>query len=512
MHATPSAPPMPGHAHQHSDSGFREVRSRFRARLRDRRFWAVQGLVLVATGIHLTFDALEAYRGVSSPDLFVVLMYAIFFVPVIYASLNFGREGAIPTAIWTAILALPSIIFFHHGLNRIAEILQHFTIIALAVVIASRVDREVEARRQAEIEGRARRVSEARYRGLFESAGEAILVVNQAGGVLEANAAASQLFDRQADATRGVQLAELVGLANAAQLIEIARSGEVFSHDVSLETATGREIWVEPVCGIVASSTESAVIQVLLRDVTERRARQLGLETYARRIIQAQEEERRRIARELHDSSLQSVVLLCRQLDVFEQNAGEALPAALQQVLSDTRTSAESIADELRRFSRDLRPSILDDLGLVPAIRWLVNDLEDRTGVRGELVTSGSIGRLAPDIELGVFRMAQEAMHNVERHAHASTVSLRLTREEIRLVLVVEDDGRGMPLDQTLPSPVRSGKLGLLGMQERARLLDGTVKIVSAPGTGTRVEVAVPLETVDVSADHIDAASDNRKT
>ena len=321
MHATPSAPPMSGLTHQNSNSGLREAVSRFRARLRDRRFWVIQGLVIIATAIHLTFDALEAYRGVSSPDLFVVAMYAIFFVPVIYASLNFGREGAIPTAIWTAILALPSIIFFHHGLNRIAESVQHLTIIVLAVVIASRVDREVEARRQAEIEGRARRVSEARYRGLFESAGEAILVVNQVGDVLEANTAAGELFDRKADATRGVQLAELVGLENAMQLIEIVRSGEVFSHDISLETATGRKVWVEPVCGIVASSNETSVIQVLLRDVTERRARQLGLETYARRIMQAQEEERRRIARELHDSSLQSVVLLCRQLDVFELNA-----------------------------------------------------------------------------------------------------------------------------------------------------------------------------------------------
>jgi len=506
MHATPSAPPMSGLTHQNSNSGLREAVSRFRARLRDRRFWVIQGLVIIATAIHLTFDALEAYRGVSSPDLFVVAMYAIFFVPVIYASLNFGREGAIPTAIWTAILALPSIIFFHHGLNRIAESVQHLTIIVLAVVIASRVDREVEARRQAEIEGRARRVSEARYRGLFESAGEAILVVNQEGDVLEANAAAGELFDRQADATRGVQLAELVGLENAMQLIEIVRSGEVFSHDISLETATGRKVWVEPVCGIVASSNETSVIQVLLRDVTERRARQLGLETYARRIMQAQEEERRRIARELHDSSLQSVVLLCRQLDVFELKAGDQLPVALQELMSDTRASAESIADELRRFSRDLRPSILDDLGLVPAIRWLVTDLEDRTGVRGELVSIGSIGRLAPDIELGVFRMAQEAMHNVERHAQASTVSLRLTREDSRLVLVVEDDGRGMQIDQHIPSPVRSGKLGLLGMQERARLLDGTVKIVSAPGTGTRVEVTVPIESVESPAGPIDTA------
>ncbi len=448
MNDTAYVEPFLERAPKQSSIGLQMSPARFRAHLHDRRFWAVQGLVIVATIIHLSFDALEAYRGVSAPDLFIVLMYAIFFVPIIYASLNFGREGAIPTAIWTAILALPSILFFHHGLDRIAEMGQHLTIIALSVVIASRVDREVEARRQAELEGRKRRVSEAMYRGLFESAGEAILVVDREGGVRQANAAAGLLFDRQIIGTRGTQLADLVGSDNAAQLLEIAQNREVFSQDLALQTGFGREVWVEPVCGVVANNPDNIVIQILLRDVTERRARQLGLETYTRRIMQAQEEERRRIARELHDSSLQSVVLLCRRLDVLEQSADAGLPASIQSVLSETRESAESIADELRRFSRDLRPSILDDLGLVPALRWLVTDLEDRKGVHGELVTDGSIGRLSPDIELGVFRMCQEAMHNVERHARANSVVVHLSRDDDRLELTVEDDGRGMNPDE----------------------------------------------------------------
>ena len=477
-------------ANQSNLKFWKQIR-RFRARLRDGRFWVVQGLVIIATGIHLTFDAIEAYRGVRSPDLFVVAMYAIFFVPVIYASLSFGREGAVPTAIWTAILALPSILFFHSGLDRVAEMGQHLTIITLAVVIASRVDREVDARRRAEFEGRARRVSEAMYRGLFESAGEAILVVEHDGRVLQANAAAGKLFDRRIDEIKGATLSDLVGQDNAAQLLTNAQNREVFSQDLALETGTGREVWVEPVCGMVSNNLNNIVVQVLLRDVTERRARQLGLETYTRRIMRAQEEERRRIARELHDGSLQSVVLLCRRLDVLEQ--GTDLPESVQGALTETRESAESIADELRRFSRDLRPSILDDLGLVPALRWLVNDLEDRTGVRGQIVVNGAIGRLSPDIELGVFRMCQEALHNIERHAQADSVFVRLSCKIDCLELVVEDDGCGMRLEDRSTSPVWSGKLGLLGMQERARLLNGWVRVLSAPGKGTHVEIIVPV-------------------
>ena len=475
---------------QQSGQVWRGPLRQFPSRLTDRRFWIVQGLILIATSIHLSFDGLEAYRGIRSPDLFVVLMYAILFVPVIYASMSFGREGAVPTAIWLAALALPSIIFFHHGLDRIAETVQHLTIIALAVFIASRVDREVDARLQAEAEGRARRMSEAMYRGLFESAGEAILVVDRDGEVLQANDASSELFDRPVAGARGTRLADLIGESNAAQLLEIGKNGEVFSQDVSLQTGYGRTVWVEPVCSMVARGTNEGVLQILLRDVTERRARQLGLETYARRIMQAQEEERRRIARELHDSSLQSVVLLCRRLDVLEQASD--LPDAVQGALTATRESAEAIADELRRFSRDLRPSILDDLGLVPALRWLARDLEDRTGVSVDLNADGSIGRLPPDIELGVFRMCQEALHNVERHADACSIAIRLSRAENQLKLMIVDDGCGMNADKSLPTSVRNGKLGLLGMLERARLLDGTVKIVSALGKGTRVEISVP--------------------
>ena len=475
---------------QQVSHGLRDFQRRFSSRLTDRRFWIVQGLVLIATGIHLGFDGLEAYRGVRSPDLFVVLMYAILFVPVVYSSLAFGREGAIPTAIWLATLALPSIIFFHHGLDRIAETVQHLTIIGLAVFIASRVDREVDARREAEAEGRARRMSEAMYRGLFESAGEAILVVDSSGEVLQANDASSHLFDRPMAGARGTKLADLIGATNAVHLMETGENGEVFSQDISLQTGFGREIWVEPVCGVVSLAVDKRVIQILLRDVTERRARQLGLETYARRITQAQEEERRRIARELHDSSLQSVVLLCRQLDVLEQ--GSDLPVEVQEALTATRHSAESIADELRRFSRDLRPSILDDLGLVPALRWLASDLEDRTGVRADLDADESIARLPPDVELGVFRMCQEALHNVERHAGPCSVRIHLSRDENQLKLVIADDGCGMRVDEPTSNPARSGKLGLLGMQERARLLDGTVHVVSSPGIGTQVEISVP--------------------
>lgn len=484
--AAPSVAPPPTPALTRAAS----ARARFRRHLHERRFWAVQALVLVATAIHLSFDWWEAVRGHQPSDLFTVVMYAVFFVPVIYASLNFGREGAIPTAVWTAVLASPSIIFFHHGLERLAEAGQHLTIIALAVVIASRVDREVAARREAEIQSQARKLSEALYRGLFEGAGEAILVFDAGGIVQEANAAAADLFDRPVQVLRGSRIRDLLGEDNAATLFRSGSGGDIVVDDLLLSVGA-RETWISPVCGIIRDGTGARVTQALLRDVTARRAQQRGLETFTQRIVQAQEEERRRIARELHDGSLQSLVLLCRRLDALEDAADHAPSVGLSGQLSEARQTAEAVADELRRFSRDLRPSVLDDLGLVSAIRWLLSDLERRTDVAARLLINGTERRLSPDAELGLFRIAQEALHNVERHAAASGVVVTLDYQTDELLLRVEDDGIGISVENPIPASGLSGKLGLLGMQERARLIGGRLRVTSEPGHGTAVQVSL---------------------
>ena len=492
----------------------------------DRRFWIVQALVLFATAVHLSEDGLEALHSRQSPDLFVVFMYALLMVPIIYASLNFGRAGAIPTAIWTAMLALPSMIFFHHGSDRVAEIIQHLTIIALAVVIATRVDREVAARREAEREGRARRLSEVKYRALFAGSGDAIVVFTSSGLIEEANDAAAELFERPGGIAPGTPLAALVGDPQARYLAECAAGTQIGSEDLPLITRSGGERWLEPVCSRVQVAGAPAAVQVVFRDVTERRSAQQGLEAYARQIVTAQEDERKRIARDLHDGSLQSVVLLCRRIDRFEAHTGDlfrrlqatiagpgsdgelartperqtAIAAALSETAGDltgeidgVHRAAETIAEELRGFSWRLRPSILDDLGLVPAVEWLVQDLQERTGIRGEFAVSGAERRLPAELEPGLFRIAQEALHNVERHAQASQVTVQLAFAPEEIDLIVADDGRGFPVQEGLTTTSLTGKLGLLGMRERARLLGGAVRITSRPGQGTQLEVRVPL-------------------
>lgn len=209
------------------------------------------------------------------------------------------------------------------------------------------------------------------------------------------------------------------------------------------------------------------------------------------RIITAQEEERRRIAHELHDTAIQGLVLLCRSLDRAEEALADGHPRAAA-ILTPAREQAEGLIAMLRNFTRDLRPPALESLGLVAGLRRLLTDLGERAALRWELQVSGTPYRLSEETELGIFRMAEEALRNVERHARATAVRLFLHFAPDSLTLQVLDDGCGMTRGGGASGRLESGGLGILGMQERAGLLGGELRIESGPGHGTTISVTVP--------------------
>ena len=205
-----------------------------------------------------------------------------------------------------------------------------------------------------------------------------------------------------------------------------------------------------------------------------------------RRVIRAQEEERRRIARELHDATGQSLASILLGLKVTEQER------TLQQArarIADLREIVAAAAGEVRRIARELRPSVLDDLGLEAALERLTDDVASRTGV--DLIRGVTIGerRLDPEVETVVYRVAQEALTNVAKHGEARTVHVELSTTKGTLRLSVRDDGRGFD-----PGSVADRGLGLQGMQERADLVDAKLTVRSAPGEGSTVVLEVPVE------------------
>jgi len=239
--------------------------------------------------------------------------------------------------------------------------------------------------------------------------------------------------------------------------------------------------------------------QVTLRQEVARRTQELRLSEerrnemrdYVTLITRAIEEERKRVARELHDDTAQALVALARNLDALTLEV-EGEPAARQRV-EEIRTLAESILSNVRRFSRDLRPSLLDDLGLVPAVEWLTEDLSQQTGVRAELDVVGLPRRMEPDVELSLFRIVQEAISNVRRHAKATRVVVRLSFADKRVRLQVRDDGVGFMPNERAADLSSARGLGLRGMRERAELIGGTLVVTSEPGKGTIVEATAPV-------------------
>jgi signal transduction histidine kinase len=220
-----------------------------------------------------------------------------------------------------------------------------------------------------------------------------------------------------------------------------------------------------------------------LKDRDERLALLLG------KFIRAQEEERKRIARELHDETCQTVATLSVAADA----ALARPPVPDRGRLLEMKALADRALSEVHRVIYDLRPSVLDDLGLASAVRWYADRHLTPAGIAVRCEIEGLEERLPVEIETAVFRVVQEALTNVVRHARAETVLIQMAREGARLSIEVEDDGLGFD-PASVATPESSGRgLGILGIRERVELLGGQVTIDSAPGQGTRLVVSVPL-------------------
>ena len=203
-----------------------------------------------------------------------------------------------------------------------------------------------------------------------------------------------------------------------------------------------------------------------------------------RRVVEAQEAERRRLARELHDETGQALTSILLGLKPLEQAADEAERRA---ALSSVRELVVSTLQDVRRLAVELRPSALDDFGLVPALERLADTFRQQTGIRVDLEASLDAERLPRDVETALYRIVQEALTNVVKHAEASHVSITLTRKDGSVVAVVEDDGRGFE------SQTPAGGLGLLGMRERVSLVGGRFTVEAAAGSGTTLVAEVPV-------------------
>jgi signal transduction histidine kinase len=225
-------------------------------------------------------------------------------------------------------------------------------------------------------------------------------------------------------------------------------------------------------------------------DIQERKQAEEILQTFSQRLIEAQEAERRRVARELHDEIGQVLTAIKINLQAVQHSAGDS---SLVSQLNESTAIVDRALQQVRDLSLNLRPALLDDLGLIAALRWYVDREARRAGLIPEFVVDLSETRLTPELETACFRITQEALTNVARHAQARRVWVELRRRSAELHLIVRDDGIGFDLSTVRSRRTTDVSLGLQGMQERVLILGGKIEIKSAPGRGTEVHVRFPL-------------------
>lgn len=248
---------------------------------------------------------------------------------------------------------------------------------------------------------------------------------------------------------------------------------------------------------------DAAALDAIARDVrrvTEENARLLArlgegerrFRLISRGILRIQEAERGRISRELHDGVGQSLTALKMQLELLERDA--AGDPALAARLAALEEVADRALQDVRQISRLLRPQMLDELGLVPTLRWLARTTQEGTGLAVDLSVEDMEERVGPELETAVYRLAQEALANAARHARASRAQVRVRRERGRLLVSVRDDGRGFDPARALAGGDDAAGGGLRGMRDRVHLFAGRFEVRSAPGEGTAIEIELPLD------------------
>ena len=379
------------------------------------------------------------------------------------------------------------------------------------------------------------RVSEIRYRRLFEAAHDGVLLIDPVTSrIIDANPFMTRLLGYPREQLIGKELFE-IGLlkdeATSRQMFrKLKKSHEVRYEDLPLESQAGRHQEVEVVANLYHEDGQP-VIQCNIRDITVRKLAEdmslrnvkLDLEITRRKIVEedlranrraqsrllrqsrlqqkhlrdlshailhAQEEERKRISRELHDVIAQSLVGINVHLALLAQG-NIASPETLQQQISNTQMLVEKTMKIVHDFARELRPTMLDDLGLIPALQAYMKQFMEDTGIRVSLKAFAKIDQSTIMVRTVLYRIAQEALTNVARHAKASHVEVSIESVGDVIRMTIKDDGQGFKVSAKVGSR-NIKRLGLIGMRERAEMIGGSLQVDSTPGGPTTLLVEIP--------------------
>jgi PAS domain S-box-containing protein len=336
--------------------------------------------------------------------------------------------------------------------------------------------------------------AEHAYRVLMESMNEGALTLTADKMILYANHCFARMVKCPLEQVMGSSFRRFLSAGDWATLRPLMKRTDKSGSKIQVLLHAGdgskmpAQISIRP---LAKNGGKSATFGMVVTDMTEARRNEELLRALTHRVVQVQEAERGRVALELHDNITQ---LLCAVLARWAALANK-LPArekaSREEVMKLSEMLGQSV-EEVQRIARNLRPSVLDELGLVPALHATCTEFADRTGVSLKLACKPLIARLSADAELALYRILQKALENVEKHAHARHVTVCL-RQRAFVQLTIKDDGIGFDPDHHAARRKGKGGLGLLSMRERATYVGGAFKIKSVRGAGTEIEVLIPL-------------------
>ena len=353
---------------------------------------------------------------------------------------------------------------------------------------------EVSERKQIEI---ALRESQLQYRNLVENISEMYCILDPQFNIVYGS---PNLFTRT-----GYHETQLVGShffrlpdnRDRQRVLhsfeESTRKGTVdTSCEFRLQPKNGMAFWVEQSTRIERNENGNVVeYRSLLRDIAERKRAEEVFRNLSNRIIEAQESERRRIAHDLHDGINQILSSIQFRLKSAEEKDASRKNPMVKEV-GEARTLLEEAIQEVRRISQNLRPSILDDLGLIAAVRSVCDEFNERCKIEVDIEFSGIVNRLPDNIELVLFRTIQESLNNIEKHSAATRVDLHLVMRDSYIEASIRDNGKGFDFVSLAEKRKKHRGLGLDGMKERVTYLGGTVEVTSKVHKGTEVLVQIP--------------------
>jgi PAS domain S-box-containing protein len=340
--------------------------------------------------------------------------------------------------------------------------------------------------------------SEKRYRDLVEFSPVA-MTVHMEGRIVYINPAGARLWGADTpDEVLGRSPLEFVHPEYYEQVTErIEQIHAVEQSPPPIEVKNTRldgQILYTAGTGIpITYAGKPAILSVVL-DITERKLAEERLRELTRQLIAAQEAERKRIAQELHDELGQAMTAISLDLGGIEKALPAEASRELRERLIDARSMAHAVDEQISEMALDLRPSLLDDLGLLPALQWYLNRYSQRTGIEVATNFEDLESRLPDEVETTLYRVIQEALTNIARHAQAGKVLISLDRSAAAVTASIQDNGRGFDVDGAQGPAASPGSMGLLGIKDRVSTLGGTVDIRSERGEGTRIQIELPIQ------------------